>query len=107
MIRGSKHPSISQVKMILNGGLNYTSSPASIADNELVLANNMIYDPSTDCLITRPGTSMVAASQALSIQLLTEGGNRIVTEGSDPIGGTDEHAILISIITRNQLPLLI
>lgn len=80
--------------MTLNGGLNYAVSPSNIADNELVLATNMIYDPSTDYLITRPGTSCVAASQALSIQLLTEGGDRIVTEGSDPIGGADEHPIL-------------
>jgi hypothetical protein len=56
MIRASKHSSVSQVKMILNGGLNYSSTPSNIADNELRRARNMIYDPSTDYLVTRPGT---------------------------------------------------
>lgn len=94
MIRASKHSAVSQVKMLLNGGLNYANSPSSIADNELVLATNMIYDPETDCLITRPGTSCVAASQALSLQILTEDGKRIVTENSDPLGGEEGHPIL-------------
>jgi len=94
MIRSSKHSALSQIKLHLNGGLNYAASPSSIADNEVVLATNMIYDPSTDVLITRPGTSCVAASQAISIQLLTEGGDRIVTEDSEPLGGSEGHPIL-------------
>lgn len=54
--RSTKHQSVTPISMVLNGGLNYSSTPSNIADNELTRANNVIYDPATDMLVTRPGT---------------------------------------------------
>ena len=54
--RSTKHQSVTPISMVLNGGLNYSSTPNTIADNELTRANNFIYDPATDMLVTRPGT---------------------------------------------------
>lgn len=56
-IKSSKHQNVQQVTMVLNGGLNYAQSSANISDNELKRAMNFIYDPATDFLMTRPGTS--------------------------------------------------
>jgi hypothetical protein len=55
--KSSKHEDVQPVKMILDGGLNYSSTPANLADNELRRAHNFIYDPSTNFLVTRPGTT--------------------------------------------------
>jgi hypothetical protein len=60
--KSSKHEQVQPVSMVLNGGLNYSSTPSNIADNELLRANNFIYDPATDHLITRPGTSCQTAA---------------------------------------------
>jgi len=57
--KSSKHEDVQPVKFILDGGLNYSSTPANIQDNELRRAHNFIYDPSTNSLITRPGTKCV------------------------------------------------
>lgn len=56
MQRAAKQANITYLNMVLNGGLNYSQSPANIAENELKRALNFIYDPSTDTLMTRPGT---------------------------------------------------
>lgn len=56
MRKGTKHAQVSPIQMVLNGGLNYSSTPTNLADNEVRRANNFIYDPSTDSLMTRPGT---------------------------------------------------
>lgn len=55
--KASKQADVQQVTMVLNGGLNYSSTPTNLAENEVRRANNFIYDPATDFLMTRPGTS--------------------------------------------------
>jgi hypothetical protein len=60
--KSSKQENVQHVTLLLNGGLNYSQSSANIADNELQRAMNFIYDPSTDVLVTRPGTKCVTAS---------------------------------------------
>jgi hypothetical protein len=59
MKKSSKHEDVQPVKMILDGGLNYSSTPANLQDNELRRAHNFIYDPSTEFLVSRPGTRCV------------------------------------------------
>jgi hypothetical protein len=61
--RSSKHKDVQPITMVLNGGLNYAQTPSNLADNELRAANNMIYDPATDFLITRPGTTCQTAAK--------------------------------------------
>ena len=61
-VTSSKQKTIQQVQFILNGGLNYAQSPTEIKDNELRRADNFIYDPETDYLITRPGTTYAVNS---------------------------------------------
>lgn len=60
--KSSKHQNVVPVQMVLNGGLNYASTPTNLADNELRRAHNFIYDPETDFLVTRPGTSCQTAT---------------------------------------------
>lgn len=67
--KSSKQAGVQSITMNLNGGLNYAQSPANIADNELKRAMNFIYDPETDQLMTRPGSSCQTAS-ALSDPIL-------------------------------------
>ena len=56
MRKSTKNAQVVPVNMVLNGGLNYAQTPTNLADNELRRANNFIYDPATDFLMTRPGT---------------------------------------------------
>ena len=60
--KSSKQANVQQLTMILNGGLNYSQSAGNIADNELQRARNFIYDPETDYLVTRPGTTCQTAT---------------------------------------------
>jgi hypothetical protein len=69
--KSSKHQNVQSVQMVLNGGLNYSSTPSNLADNELRRAKNFIYDPTTDFLITRPGT-------ACKTKLRCDGANPII-----------------------------
>lgn len=62
MRRGAKHASVQPLELRLTGGLNYSPSPADIADNECTRADNVIYDPETDKLITRPGTKCLSSA---------------------------------------------
>uniref|UniRef100_A0A6M3XQN7 Uncharacterized protein n=1 Tax=viral metagenome TaxID=1070528 RepID=A0A6M3XQN7_9ZZZZ len=62
MKKAAKHENVQVLDLILNGGLNYSQSRGNIADNELTLARNFIYDPFTDYLVTRPGTDCVTAA---------------------------------------------
>jgi hypothetical protein len=61
-VKSAKQANIQTLNLVLNGGLNYASSPANIADNELKRASNFIYDPATDYLMTRPGTDCITAA---------------------------------------------
>lgn len=54
--KDAKHKSTYLSNIHTDGGLNYALSPYAIADNELQHARNMIYDPYTGKLVTRPGT---------------------------------------------------
>lgn len=60
--KSSKQANVQQVTMTLSGGLNYSQSPGNIADNELQRCRNFIYDPETDYLVTRPGTTCQTAA---------------------------------------------
>jgi hypothetical protein len=55
--RSSKQEGVQSINFILNGGLNWSQSRGNIADNEITRASNFIYDPATDYLVTRPGTT--------------------------------------------------
>ena len=56
-VKAAKHENVQHISMVLSGGLNYAQAAANIDDNELKRAMNFIYDPMTDTLITRPGTT--------------------------------------------------
>jgi hypothetical protein len=60
MRRSSKQVGVSETTLTLTGGLNYSQTPSNIADNELTRAYNFIYDPNTDKLVTRPGTTITS-----------------------------------------------
>lgn len=62
MRRSSKQQTVQQVSLQLSGGVNWAQSPANIADNELTRAQNFIYDPETDYLVSRPGTTCQTAA---------------------------------------------
>lgn len=61
-VKSSKQANVQSVKLNTNGGLNWAQAAGNIADNELVRAHNFIYDPSTDILTVRPGTSCITAA---------------------------------------------
>lgn len=60
--RSTKHKNVQNFTMLLNGGLNLSQSPANIGDSELKRSVNFIYDPITDYIMARPGTSCQTAA---------------------------------------------
>lgn len=61
-IKSSKHANVQSINLAMNGGVNWAQARGDIADNELVRAQNFIYDPSTDVLMSRPGTDCITAA---------------------------------------------
>lgn len=62
MRKSTKHENLKSFEIELDGGLNYSSSPTNLANNELKRSTNWIYDPSTDLIIVRPGTECVTGA---------------------------------------------
>jgi hypothetical protein len=64
MKKSSKNSNIINLEVKFDGGLNYSSSPTNLAENEMKRTTNWIYDVSTDILMTRPGTTCITGAVA-------------------------------------------
>ncbi len=62
-VKSSKHKDVQHIQMVFSGGLNYAQIPTALKDDEVRVALNFIYDPATEYLITRPGTTCVTAAK--------------------------------------------
>ena len=62
MKRAAKQSTITNLEVRFDGGLNYSSSPTNLAENELKRTTNWMYDVATDILMTRPGTACVTGA---------------------------------------------
>lgn len=58
-VRRSKNRNVLPVALTLDKGVNYGRTGEAMGDNELQAARNVIYDPNTMRLTTRPGTACV------------------------------------------------
>jgi hypothetical protein len=67
--KDAKHRNVYSVTINPDGGLNYALSAKNIADNELRVARNLLYDAQTGKPMTRPGTRCVS-SPALAAPIL-------------------------------------
>jgi hypothetical protein len=67
--KDAKHRTTNVVNIDMSGGLNYAQSAKNIAENELRVARNLLYDPQTGKPVTRQGTRCCTGT-ALSYPIL-------------------------------------
>ncbi len=62
MAKKWKHANVVPVRLTLHKGLNYMQAASTIDDNEMIIAENIMYDVNTDKIQVRPGTNCISAT---------------------------------------------
>ena len=62
MAKRWKNPEVVPVRLTLHKGMNYMQAASAIDDNEMIIAENVMYDVNTDKLTVRPGLNCISAT---------------------------------------------